>query len=295
MDTEKEFTSINTHHPEKGTELRCTLQEWLLLDNREVARVVDQKILTAVIYLNGTRRWFTSQSHDWADYSRLSGQAQRNLSQLLYDHGVSTLIQPLMGYDLLTRGQDYLAMAVEQGLGELASQDYQSWYHQNQVRLSLFGNWWAVLNEMGFSGTAERLQAVMAETQSYTKRWLMLGLFADEPLDRLMGLARQSSGGQDWLARYYGLAVKPVDLIIGSGQPAIWDLPLLDINKASLYFLQAPTFCLTKETLRHILYDHLYERINDDELYDNIPAQGWHNAAVLGLGQRTRKGWMPSL
>jgi hypothetical protein len=93
------------------------------------------------------------------------------------------------------------------------------------------------------------------------------------------------------LNRYYGQPVGPIDLIIGSGQPAIWDLPLLDINKASLYFLQAPTFCLSREILRKILYDHLYQRINDDELYDNLPAETWRRVEVLGIGRRTEKGW----
>jgi hypothetical protein len=94
------------------------------------------------------------------------------------------------------------------------------------------------------------------------------------------------------VGRYYGQPVGPVDLVVSSGQPAIWDIPLLDINKASLYFLQAPTFCLNQETLRRIFYDHLYQRVNDDDLYDNLTNQEWEDIEVLGIGQRTRKGWI---
>jgi hypothetical protein len=69
---------------------------------------------------------------------------------------------------------------------------------------------------------------------------------------------------------------------------------LLNINKASLYFLQAPTFCLNSPTLRRILYDHLFVRVNDDELYYDLPDDEWREYAVLGLGQFTRKGWVAS-
>jgi hypothetical protein len=105
-------------------------------------------------------------------------------------------------------------------------------------------------------------------------------------------MAKSVSQGKELLNRYYGQPVGPIDLIIGSGQPAIWDLPLLDINKASLYFLQAPTFCLSKDTLRQILYDHLFQRINDDELYNDLATEVWGRAEVLGIGQRTQKGWI---
>jgi len=43
-------------------------------------------------------------------------------------------------------------------------------------------------------------------------------------------MAKNVNQGEELLWRYYGLAVGPVDLIIGSSQPAIWDLPLLDIK-----------------------------------------------------------------
>jgi hypothetical protein len=82
-----------------------------------------------------------------------------------------------------------------------------------------------------------------------------------------------------------------VDFIIGSGQPAIWDLPLLDINKASLYFLQAPTFCLDQQTLRRILYDHLFIRVNDDEVPTQVSKQQWQPCQILGMGEKTEMGW----
>ena len=267
-----------------------TLSEWLQLDDRVISRIVAQRVSTAVIYLNGTRRWFLSQSKRWDDYAKVTGLAHRQLCQLLYDHGIQTLIQPLLGYDLLERGPDYVKMVVEQGLGELTKPAYRNWYHQAEIRVTFYGNWSDILDKMGYSEVKHLLQLV-AETSVYDDHKLLCGAFADEGLDNIVSMAKEVSQGEELLNRYYGQPVGPVDLIIGSGQPAIWDLPLLDVNKASLYFLQAPTFCLSRETLRQILYDHLYQRINDDELYDNLPAQAWRRAEVLGIGRRTEKGW----
>ncbi len=268
-----------------------TLQEWLKLDDQHLAELVAPKVSTVVVYLNGTRRWFLSQNHDWTNYVHATSLAHRKLSQLLFDHGIHTIIQPLMGYDLLDRGYGYLKMAVEQGLAELVRPEYLDWYDQSGIRVTLYGNWSATLSELGFGEVIDLLKLI-AHTSHYTQRSLLMGAFADEGLDRIISMAKEVNRGEELLAHYYGQPVGPVDLIIGSGQPIIWDIPLLDINKASLYFMQAPTFCLDKATLRSILYDHLYHRINDDDLYDNLEIQEWSRLEVLGLGQRTPKGWI---
>jgi len=269
-----------------------TLHEWLYLDDQTVAEAVAPHISTAVIYLNGTRRWFLTQSKNWADYAKLTAAAQRRLNQRFYDHGIRTLIQPLLGYDLLDRGPDYLTLAVEQGLAELATPDYLGWLHQEQIRVTFYGNWVSMLSERGFASVVEELQQVVKETAHYTKHKLLFGLFADEGLDNIVTLAKQVESGEGLLRHYYGQPVDPVDLVIGSGQPGIWDVPLLDINKASLYFLQAPTFFLDKATLREVLYDYLYQRVNDDDLYEDISVQAWQGLRVLGLGQQSQQGWV---
>ncbi len=272
--------------------MEYSLPEWFQLTNKEIARIVARTVSTGAIYVNGTRRWFLSQSHNWDAYARVAGRAQRELSQLFYDHGFQTLVQPMLGYDLLDRGPDYLELAIEQGLVELGSQDYRDWYAEAQIRVTFYGNWATALTEFGFTGVARLLDELTAETSHHTRHRLLLGIFADEGLDNIVSLARTVDNGQELVDRYYGQPVGSVDLVVSSGQPAIWDLPLLDINKASLYFLQAPTFCLDQQALRRILYDHLYQRLNDDQLYDNISPQALGEAKILGLGQRTEKGWL---
>jgi len=272
--------------------LEYTLQEWLELDNQEIAAMVAQRASTAAVYLNGTRRWFLSRHKNWADYNRVISVEQRKLSQLFYDHGVQTMIQPVFGYDLLTRGDDYFKLGVKQGLAEMFTPDYRSWYRRNEVRITFYGDWEEVLFERKLSDLINAIREVIMETARYTQHKLLLGAFADGGLDNIVKLAQTVDRGDALLTAYYGQPVNQVDLIVGAGQLAIWDLPLLDINRASLYFLQAPTFCLDKETLRRILYDCIYERINDDELYDDLTPQTWENFKVLGIGKQTEKGWI---
>jgi hypothetical protein len=269
-----------------------SLSDWLDLDDHEIVRLTTQKAATAAIYLNGTRRWFLNQNKSWAEYAKTTGAAQRSLSQMFYDHGLQTLIQPLLGYDLLSRGRDYLKLAVEQGLMELISEDYRRWFQELEIRVSFYGNWAATLTEMGFASTVEALQALTSETSHYTKHGLLFGVFADGSLDYILTLAQTARRGDELLCHYYGQSVDPVSFIVGSGQPVIWDLPLLDINKASLYFIQAPTFYLDKQALRHILYDHLYQRCNDEELNGNARFHQWRGIEILGLGQRNQEGWI---
>lgn len=269
-----------------------TYQDWLNLDDNQVSGVVGTNVSTAVIYLNGTRRWFLTQSDNWDDYPRLACDAQKNLNQLFYDHGIRTLIQPVLGYDLLSRGSEYMAMCIDNGLGLLTQSDCRAWFQAQQVRVSFYGNWVDTLCEAGYHKMVTAMQDVVDETAHHTKNKLLLGVFADDGLDGIVNLAKTVNSGERLLSQYYGQSVDPVDLVIGSGQPVIWDVPLLDINKASLYFMQAPTFCLNRTKLREILYDILFERVNDDDLITDLSESDWRNYDILGVGQQTSRGWV---
>jgi hypothetical protein len=277
---------------DKDTILQITLPEWLELEDDRIAQTISSRVSTVVVYQNGTRRWFLSQYRNWDDYIHITSAVQREFAQLFFNHGIQTLVLPLLGYDLLKRGPEYVDLVVGQGLLELAANSYLEWYHQTQIQVSFYGNWSTYFAQTGYEKINGLLDEVMTATQHYRKHKLLFGIFADEGLDRITALAKDTNNGDELLRAYYGQSIGPVDLIIGAGQPAIWDIPLLNINKANLYFLQAPTFCLNKDTLRQILYDCLYTRINDDQIYDDLTPGDWEHSKVLGLGQQTQKGWM---
>jgi hypothetical protein len=200
---------------------------------------------------------------------------------------------PVVGYDLVGRGRAYLRMALEAGLAELASAASLEWYHRQAIRVSVYGNWATVLAETDLMHIEKQLKRTIAETAHYTERGLLFGAFADEGLNRIAAIAQTVEDCEAWQTAYYGQPVGPVDLIVGSGQPVIWDLPLLDLNHAQLYFVQTPTFYLTSTALRQILFDCLYHRHNDDEFDADFLAPASEPIAILGLGERTEYGWTP--
>jgi hypothetical protein len=267
---------------------------WLQAPDEQVAAQVGDRVSAAVLLVNGTRRWFLSQQADWSHYPQATGAAHRRVSQLLYEHGIANVIQPLFGFDLLERGQEYLELALQQGLASLAGDAYLAWYRQADIRVIFYGNWRDTLSSLGFHALRGQLDGVVDATAGHARRRLLVGLFADRPWDDILALSRRCRTGRELVEGYYGLPLPPIDLVIGSGQPAVWDVPLLDTNRASLYFMQAPTFFMSRETLRLILYDHLFERSADDQV-TALPADGfaWMPHAVLGVGQRTALGWIP--
>ncbi len=117
-----------------------SLSDWLALSREEVARSGGKHIATAVLYFNGTRRWFRSQTKDGQLYEEVTQEAHRAVSQLCYEHGMTTLVQPLLGYDLLARGREYMRMAME-AVGCLVTDHYRSWLVENEIQLCLYGDW----------------------------------------------------------------------------------------------------------------------------------------------------------
>ncbi|MFQ5612285.1 MAG: hypothetical protein ACE5H9_09155 [Anaerolineae bacterium] len=266
---------------------------WFHANDNDIASQVRPRISTVVLLINGTRRWFLSRHSDWTRYPQATAAAHRRVSQLFYDHGISTLIQPLFGFDLFDRGEDYLQFVLKHSLTAMADEDYALWYRAARIRVSFYGAWREALASLGLPEIVEVLDDIAHSTRQHTDRNLLIGLFADRALDDIVSLAKGCQSGQDLVERYYGLSVPAIDFVVGSGQPALWDIPLLDFNQASLYFLKAPTFFITREVVRRILHDHLFERLPDDNVGAFFPqSQKWNSEEVLGVGQRTPLGWV---
>ena len=97
--------------------------------------------------------------------------------------------------------------------------------------------------------------------------------------------------------------VEPVDLFIGFDRPSAFDMPLVATGNEDLYFTVSPSPYMDAQTLRRILYDHLYARRVDDADYA-LSAQEMETLGrfyrlnqhrVLGLGRKHRRGafWYP--
>jgi hypothetical protein len=97
------------------------MSEWLSWPTGRVARWISGQPRPVVMGwpFNGTRRWYLTYRRRYpavaGSYLTILGRRQAELHRLVFAHGVSVLLVPLFGTELLKRGQDY----VEYGLGGL--------------------------------------------------------------------------------------------------------------------------------------------------------------------------------
>jgi len=119
-------------------------QAFLNMSTAEVAQLV-QKAGTQVCVcpIDGTRRWFLMERGGGSYESYLDAMMQCliDVSALLLEHGLNTLLVPSFGFDQLKRGPSYLHM-VEDGLTRMASHPALLHYYATKgIRVSFYGDY----------------------------------------------------------------------------------------------------------------------------------------------------------
>lgn len=305
------------------------LNAFLALPTAEVARLVAERPRTCVFPINGTRRWYllerllgewaaeggappSSEAEYLSDYLARTAQAQVALARLFFSHGIRTLMVSLFGSSLLERGDDYVSIGFEEGLARIGRDPaYHDFYREMGVRVRFYGDYRRVLPGLGYAHLIDLFDEVMAATRGNDRHLLMFGLCADDPLETVARLAiahHQAHGRpptkRELTAAYYGEELDGVDLFIGFDKPCVFDVPLLDMGDADLYYLVSPSPYLAERQLRRILYDHLYARRMAEQDYTDLsPAAlqamkafyDLNREATLGLGRKHAAGdfWYP--
>lgn len=270
---------------------------------------------TCVVAINGTQRWFILNRRlipgqdAQAGYLDAVHSASRQLIDLLLDHGLSTLVLPVFGQDLLRRGLDYVREAMR-GLMDLAGADWMRFYRAHGIQVRFYGDW----RNVGDADLVERLEAVEQATLTHKAGLMAWGICADRADLEIVRLAVDWANAHgcvpdhDTLVQlYYGERLPPARLFIGFGQPCAFDFPLLDDGQCDLYFTAAPTLYLDRNSLRSILYDHLYARPERRD-YGQLTAEEWetigryyrlNRGEIAGVGQVGpgrlwfQRGWLP--
>jgi hypothetical protein len=287
------------------------LSAFLALPPEEVASLVRQAGPQVCVFpINGTRRWFALEHPDAgpAEYVRISMQACVRLFKMLFEHGFDTILSPMFGDELLNRGEEYVAGSLG-GAAILETPGLLQFYDDLQVHVRFYGNYRNVLQGTPHAHVTDVLDRVTARTRGYNQRRLFFGFFGTDATETVARNAIQiySQTGQvpdrrALVTAYYGDWIEKATMFIGFERPAVFDYPLLALGNESLYFTEAPSPYLTENTLRRILYDHLYVRPIDDPKWNTLPAQekedvrryyNAHAGNVLGLGEIQNKVWMP--
>lgn len=253
-----------------------TRQEFLALPAEEIARRMHEAGPQVCVFpINGTRRWawlehgatLHAAPDPMAAYMDLAGREYVRLFRMLFEHGVDVILSPLFGRELLGRGEAYVRMALGAGVRQFVeSPVFTDFYHTCGVRARFYGNL-NLLRETPYAFILSLARRLEEETASLSPRRLFLGLFADDAWEQIARIAVEyyqqhasPPSYADLVAAYYGEQVPPVTFFLGFDRPAVYDYPLLASGQEDLYFTCAPSPYLDVETLRSILYDHLYTR-----------------------------------
>src|SRR5689334_18637144 len=90
-------------------------EQFLVLPNEELANMVRASETKVCVFpFNGTRRWFLmehsgkAQGNFYESYVEQTTQGYIQIFQLLFEHGIETILAPVFGSEILTRGQEYM-------------------------------------------------------------------------------------------------------------------------------------------------------------------------------------------
>src|SRR5690349_5040638 len=121
---------------------------FLDLSTGEVARLVEQAgTKTCVFPINGTRRWFTlehlpeSPDDYWPAYMDIAGKRHAELYQMVFDHGITYLLTPIFGADIMDRDDEYITEMAMPGVERLVNHpDFLDFYDSHEVRVHFYGD-----------------------------------------------------------------------------------------------------------------------------------------------------------
>lgn len=295
------------------------LETFLTLPTEEVAALVranGEKV--CVFPINGTRRWFMLEYGDqeWDDpiaaYMDIAAKRHIELYKLFFDHGIDTLVTPVIGPEILATRDAYMQKIGADGLARFATHpDFLSFYEQYGVRARFYGDYQKHLANTPYEHLSTIFKGLSETTRQNDRFRLFFGAFADNlsATQVVAELAVQYfkeygtvPDQKKIVEMYYGEYVGKANVFIGFDRFAAFDYPLINWGEEDLYFTVAPSPYITERQLRAILYDHLFTRRTKELDYTRLSTenQNWFKAyyhqnqdTILGIGSIQKGIWMP--
>ncbi|MBI5839302.1 MAG: diterpene synthase [Chloroflexi bacterium] len=293
-------------------------KEFLQLPTEEVAKLVRSSGSKVIVFpFNGTRRWFLLEHgrKNHADpvqaYIDLTGRRYIEMYQMLFDHGLDTVVAPIFGGEILTRGNEYMEH-IGAGMSLLAEHpNFLDFYENCDVRVHFYGDYRKKLAETPYAYLIDLFDNVSHKTAKNNSHRLFYGVFGDDATETIAELSvthHQNTGcipsRRELIGLYYGEYIDKADIFIGFEKFNVFDYPMLGWGEESLYFTAVPSLYMNKRQLRGILYDYLYLRQVKEPDYFTMPAEDFeamrhfyetNRETTFGVGE-TRGGiWFASL
>lgn len=284
------------------------LEEFLSLSVEDVANIVRASGLKVCVFpFNGTRRWFALESgvnfgDDAAQrYIELTTQKYIAIYKLVFDHGIETIVAPIFGGDIISRGEKYMK---EIGVGmslPATHPDFINFYDEYSARIHFYGDYRKQLNGTPYLHLCDSFDRITHDTSHHENHRLFYGVCAEDAVAAIAELSVnhfQQTGEipsrQKLIELYYGEYIEKADIFIGFEKFNIFDYPMLGLGEENLYFTVAPSLYMTERQIRNILYDHLYLRTVQEPDYLTMPSKDFdfmrqfyakNCETVIGVGE----------
>jgi tuberculosinol/isotuberculosinol synthase len=234
------------------------------------------------------------------------------LCAMLFDHGIHTILAPVFGRELMTRGDEYTQRVGIDGLVRTATdRNYRDFFSKYNVKVRFYGDYRDVLTGTPYEYALSSIYDVTEATKHNTGFRLFFGVFADEATETVARLsvehylAEGSIPDKRTLVRkYYGEDMPPVSIFVGFDKFSVFDMPLLATGEEDLYFSVSPSPYMTECQLRAILYDHIYIRPTPEPDYTQLTSEelSWlrdyyqkNKDFAFGLGTLRFNLWIPEM
>lgn len=246
------------------------LESFQSLPAQEVARLVHSSGTKVCAFpTDGTRRWYLLEHPRESSIEKfLEIEMKRHIElyKLFFDHGIETVLAPVIRPDLMDRKGGYWLGALK-GLAFMANHpDFLEFYRDYDVRLHIYGEYRDYLHNGGYEDLLECFDEISSFTRSHKGHHLFFGLFMGDPTKTITKLIIDhyfkngiAPNKRELIESFYGDYVDPVDIFIGFGRFCIHDAPLL-LGHEDLYFTLSPSLYMNQQQLRRILYGHIYEK-----------------------------------
>lgn len=262
-----------------------SLDEFLRLPDKEIAEIVRSFGEQVCVFpFNGTRRWFLLEHahHRFADpmeaYNDLTGKRYIEMFQMLFNHGMDTVLAPVFGGDIMERGQGYMEK-IGSAMSRLAEHpDFTTFYKEYGVRVHFYGDYGKKFHASKYAYLNDLFDEITRKTAQNKKHRLFYGVFASDATETIAELSvrhyqknAKLPTRREIIEQYYGEYIEKASMFIGFEKFSVFDYPILNTGEESLYFTVAPSLFVGERQFRHILYDHLYLRPTEEPDYLLMP------------------------
>ena len=297
-------------------------EEFLKLPAEVVSKIVKEKKMpkVGVFMPDSTRRTgilfydLKPESPDFIRriYDRIN-QSFFDVVKIMFDHGVPTLLLPLLNPGNLRRGDIFKKASLLHGLKFLFTDPlWVDFYEEYDIRVKVFGN----MEELReFDYVLEWIAEIEEKTASNSQRRLFLGIAYSNWFEypRLVKLGieffqrtERFPSVHELIEIYYRDRIDEVDYMIRPTMIRDSDMQPLLISgrKTQMYFTVSPFIFFNDTVFKKILYDLIYLRTvtkgggdyKDSEVEGLKPLKEFYvenRNSVIGMGRKIGKVWVP--